>query len=60
MKEINLKNYYAHISTDTYIDIPDDVFDIFEEHRKAEQASQSKVRSDVYQQTRMDKQRRYI
>lgn len=44
MKKINLKDYYAHITTDTYIDIPDEVFDIFEEHRKAEQAYQSKIR----------------
>ena len=43
MKTINLKDYYAHITTDTYIDIPDEVFSIFEEHRKAEQAYQSKV-----------------
>ncbi len=43
MKKINLKDYYAHISIDTYIDIPDEVFNIFEEHRKAEQAYQSKV-----------------
>lgn len=43
MKKINLKDYYAHITTDTYIDIPDEVFNIFEEHRKAEQAYQSKV-----------------
>ena len=41
MKTINLKDYYADISIDTYIDIPDKVFDIFEEHRKAEQAYQS-------------------
>ncbi|EAG9406802.1 sigma-70 family RNA polymerase sigma factor [Listeria monocytogenes] len=44
MKRINLKDYYAHITTDTYIDIPDEVFNIFEEHRKAEQAYQSKIR----------------
>lgn len=43
MKKINLKDYYAHLTTDTYIDIPDEVFNIFEEHRKAEQAYQSKV-----------------
>lgn len=43
MKTINLKDYYAHVTEDTYIDIPDEVFDIFEEHRKAEQAYQSKV-----------------
>lgn len=43
MKTINLKDYYAYISIGTYIDIPDEVFDIFEEHRKAEQAYQSKV-----------------
>lgn len=44
MKKINLKDYYAHISIDTYIDIPDEVFNIFEEHRKAEQAYQSRIR----------------
>ena len=44
MKKINLKDYYAHISIDTYIEIPDEVFDIFEEHRKAEQAYQSRIR----------------
>jgi len=38
MKTINLKDYYNHITTDTYIDVPDEVFDIFEEHRKTEQA----------------------
>lgn len=43
MKTVNLKDYYAHISIDTYIDISDEVFNIFEEHRKAEQAYQSKV-----------------
>ncbi|WP_394523552.1 sigma-70 family RNA polymerase sigma factor [Lacrimispora sp. JR3] len=43
MKTINLKDYYAHITVDTYIDIPDEVFDIFEEYRKAEQAHQSRV-----------------
>lgn len=42
MKTINLKDYYAHITVDTYIDIPDEVFDIFEEYRKAEQAHQSR------------------
>lgn len=44
MKTINLKDYYAHITTDTYIDIPDEVFGIFEEYRKAEQAYQSRIR----------------
>lgn len=44
MKKINLKDYYTHITTDTYIDIPDEVFNIFEEYRKAEQAYQSKLR----------------
>lgn len=34
---------YAHISIDTYIDIPDEVYDIFEAYRKAEQAYQSKM-----------------
>lgn len=44
MKKINLKDYYAHISIDTYIDIPDEVFNIFEEYRKAEQAYQGRIR----------------
>lgn len=44
MKKINLKDYYSHITTDTYIDIPDEVFNIFEEYRKAEQAYQSRIR----------------
>ena len=43
MKRINLKDYYDHISIDTYIDIPDEVYDIFETYRKAEQAYQSKI-----------------
>lgn len=43
MKTINLKDYYAHISIDTYIKIPDEVFNIFEEYRKAEQAHQNKI-----------------
>lgn len=44
MKRINLKDYYAHIGIDTYIDIPDEVFNIFEEYRKTEQAHQSRIR----------------
>ena len=44
MKTINLKDYYDHIGIDTYIDIPDEVFNIFEECRKAEQAYQSRIR----------------
>lgn len=44
MKRINLKDYYAHIGIDTDIDIPDEVFDIFEEYRKTEQAYQSRIR----------------
>lgn len=43
-KKINLKDYYSHITVDTYIDIPDEVFNIFEEYRKAEQAYQSRIR----------------
>ena len=43
MKTINLKDYYDHIIVDTYIDIPSEVFEVFEEHRKAEQAYQSRV-----------------
>lgn len=44
MKTINLKDYYDHIGIDTYIDVPDEVFNIFEECRKAEQAYQSRIR----------------
>lgn len=44
MKKINLKDYYSHITVDTYIDIPDEVFNIFEGYRKAEQAYQSRIR----------------
>lgn len=43
MKRINLKDYYDHISIDTYINVPDEVYDIFEAYRKAEQAYQSKI-----------------
>ncbi len=43
MKKINLKDYYDYITADIYIDVPDDVFNILENHRKAEQAYQSKV-----------------
>ncbi|MGC4019229.1 MAG: sigma-70 family RNA polymerase sigma factor [Muricomes sp.] len=44
MKTINLKDYYDHIGIDTYIDVPDEVFNIFEEYRKTEQAYQSRIR----------------
>lgn len=44
MKKINLKAYYVHITEDIYLDIPDEVFNIFEEYRKAEQAYQSRIR----------------
>lgn len=43
MKKKNLKDYYDHIVIDTYIDVPDEIFNIFEKHRKAEQAHRSKV-----------------
>lgn len=39
-----MKDYYDHIGIDTYIDVPDEVFNIFEEYRKAEQAYQSRIR----------------
>ena len=42
MKKINLKDYYDHITADTYIDVTDEVFNIFEEYRKAEQAYERK------------------
>ncbi|MGX9754708.1 sigma factor-like helix-turn-helix DNA-binding protein [Clostridioides difficile] len=43
MKKVNFKKYYDHITTDTYHDVPDEVFDILEEYRKAEQAYHSKI-----------------
>lgn len=43
MKRVNFKKYYDHITTDTYHDVPDRVFDILEEYRKAEQAYHSKI-----------------
>lgn len=43
MKRVNFKKYYDHITTDTYHDVPDDVFNILEEYRKAEQAYHSKI-----------------
>lgn len=39
MKKVNLQKYYDHITTDTYIDVPDEVFNIF----KAEQAYHSRI-----------------
>lgn len=43
MKRVNFKKYYDHITTDTYHDVPDEVFNILEEYRKAEQAYYSKI-----------------
>lgn len=43
MKKVNFKKYYDHITTDTYHDVPDEVFNILEEYRKAEQAYHSKI-----------------
>ncbi|MBS5083815.1 MAG: sigma-70 family RNA polymerase sigma factor [Clostridiales bacterium] len=43
MKRINFKKYYDHITTDAYHDVPDEVFNILEEYRKAEQAYRSKI-----------------
>ncbi len=40
MKTINLKHYYKHITIDTYIEIPEEIFEVFEEYRKTEQAYQ--------------------
>lgn len=44
MKKVNFKRYYDHITTDTYHDVPDEVFNILEEYRKAEQAYHSRIR----------------
>lgn len=43
MKRVNFKKYYDHITTDTYHDVTDEVFNILEEYRKAEQAYQSRI-----------------
>ena len=43
MKRVNFKKYYDHITTDAYHDVPDEVFNILEEYRKAEQAYHSKI-----------------
>lgn len=38
MKEINLRDYYPHYTTDKYVEVPDEVFAILEEFRLSEAA----------------------
>ena len=38
MKEINLKDYYPHYTTDKIVEVPDEVFAILEEFRLSEAA----------------------
>ncbi len=44
LKTINLRDYYPFYQQDIFLDVPDEVFNIFEEYRKAEQAYQSRIR----------------
>ncbi len=42
MKTINLKEHYAHITEDTYIEVSSEVYELFEAERKAQQADRRK------------------
>ena len=42
MKTINLKDYYPIYKEDMFIDIPDELLEVFEEEAKSEQAYQRK------------------
>lgn len=43
MKTINLRDYYPFYHHDCFLDVPDEVAKIFEEHKRAEQAYQSRI-----------------
>ena len=36
MKTINLKDYYPYYTQDTFVEVPDELFAIFEESTRAE------------------------
>lgn len=38
MKTINLKDYYLHYTQDTFVEVSDELFAIFEESARAEAA----------------------
>ena len=42
MKTINLKDYYPHYTQDTFVEVPDELFAIFEESARAEAAYERK------------------
>ena len=42
MKTINLKDYYPYYNQDIFLEIPDDLAEVFEEYQKKERAYQRK------------------
>ena len=44
MKEINLRDYYPHYTTDKIVEVPDEVFAILEDFRRQEESYQRSLR----------------
>ena len=44
MKEINLRDYYPHYTTDKIVEVPDEVFAILEDFRRQEESYQRNIR----------------
>lgn len=44
MKEINLRDYYPHYTTDKYVEVPDEVLVILEDFRRQEESYQRNLR----------------
>ena len=44
MKEINLRDYYPHYTTDKYVEVPDEVFAILENFKRQEESYQRSLR----------------
>lgn len=44
MKEINLRDYYPHYTTDKYVEVPDEVFAILEDFKRQEESYQRILR----------------
>lgn len=44
MKEINLRDYYPHYTTDKYVEVPDEVFAILEDFKRHEESYQRSLR----------------
>ena len=42
MKKINLKDYYPYYTQDTFVEVPDELFAIFEESARAEATNERK------------------